>query len=130
MDLGDGAEGPAAAFAQVVLPGVEVEAVEYRQGNDRDREPGLVAGVVRNEPVILRRGIDGSLRLWRWRNARRNGDDARRNVTITLLNEIREPVLAVRLFRVVRFALPLLDTGGGAVAVEELTLVYERLELE
>src|SRR6202030_3423038 len=100
VDLGEGAEGPAAGFSQVVLPDICLDIIEYRNGNDKESGTRKLPGLARYDNVILRRGIIGSLNLYDWINQVRNGDaNARRNVTITLLSEDLTAVLTWKLFR-------------------------------
>ena len=132
VDFGTGdTEGAAAGFSEVIMPAGEIEIVNYRNGNERSRELRKAAAV-RYDPVILRRGVTGSLDLYNWWNAMRNGEDVRRIVTITLLNEMREPVLRVRLINAlpVRYALPALIAASEETAIEELVLAFERLEVD
>lgn len=134
VDLGEGAEGPAAGFSQVVLPDICIDIIEYRNGNDRESGTQKLIGLARYDNVILRRGIIGSLNLYDWINQVRNGDaNARRNVTITLLSEdLTGVVLTWKLFRAwpVKYSFGELNAKGTDVATEELVLAYERLEME
>lgn len=132
VDFGTGdSEGAAAGFSEVIMPAGEIEIVNYRNGNDRTRELRKAAAV-RYDPVILRRGVTGNLELYQWWDAMRNGEDARRTVTITMLNEVREPVLRVRLLNAipVRYVLPALIAASEETAIEELVIAYERLDIE
>jgi phage tail-like protein len=133
VDLGEGAEGPAAGFSQVVLPDICLDIIEYRNGNDKESGTRKLPGLARYDNVILRRGIIGSLNLYDWINQVRNGDaNARRNVTITLLSEDLTAVLTWKLFRAwpVKYSFGELNAKGTDVAIEELVLAYERLEME
>ena len=134
VDLGDGAEGAAAGFSQVVLPDISIDVIEYRNGNARESGTHKLPGLARYDNVILRRGIMGSLNLYEWINQVRNGDaNARRSVTITLLSEdLTAVVLAWRLHRAwpVKYSFGDLNAKGTDVAMEELVLAYERLEME
>ena len=134
VDLGDGAEGPAAGFSQVVLPDISIDVIEYRNGNDKESGTHKLPGLARYDNVILRRGIIGSLNLYEWINQVRNGDaNARRTVTITLLSEdLTAVVLSWRLLRAwpVKYSFGDLNAKGTDVAIEELVLAYERLEME
>jgi phage tail-like protein len=133
VDLGDGAEGPAAGFSHVVLPDIAIDVVEYRNGNDKESGTRKLPGLARYDNVTLRRGIIGSLNLYQWINDVRNGDaNARRTVTITLLSEDLTEVLTWRLLRAwpVKYSFGDLDAKGTDVAIEELVLAYERLEME
>jgi len=132
VDFGAGdSDSAAGGFSEVIMPAGEIEIVNYRNGNDRSRELRKAAAV-RYDPVILRRGVTGALDLYQWWDQMRSGADARRTVTITMLNEVREPVLRVRLFNAipVRYALPALIAASEETAIEELVLAYERLDIE
>jgi phage tail-like protein len=135
VDLGTGAtDGPDAGFSECSEIGEAVTVVEYRTGNMRENEPQKLTGLSRPFDVTLRRGVIGSATLYAWLDQVRNGDEAAfRNVTIQLQNEDHsEVVMTWRLLRAraVRWAVGPLEALGSAITVEELTLAYERLELE
>jgi phage tail-like protein len=134
VDLGDGAEGATAGFSQVVLPDISIDVIEYRTGNDKESGTHKLAGRARYDNAVLRRGIIGSLNLYDWINQVRNGDgNARRTVTISLLSEdLTAVVLIWRLLRAwpVKYSFGELNAEGADVAIEELVLAYERLEME
>lgn len=133
VDLGDGAEGPAAGFSHVVLPDISIDVIEYREGNDKESGTHKLPGLTHYGNVILRRGIIGSLNLYEWINQVRNGNaNTRRTVTITLLSEDLSAVLTWKLLRAwpVKYSFGDLNAKGTDVAIEELVLAYERLEME
>ena len=57
VDLGDGTDGPAAGFSQVVLPDISIDVIEYRNGNDKKTGTRKLPGLARYDNVTLRRGI-------------------------------------------------------------------------
>ena len=134
VDLGDGVmEGPDAAFWAVSGLETWIEAPKYRTGNDRDSSPANLGGLARIGEVTLRRGIIGSLRLHQWFEQLRRGDQgAVRTVTIILLAEDRTPVLTWKLIRArpVRHKWGPFDAAGNEVAMEELAITCEGLEIE
>jgi len=135
VDLGTGkTDGPAAGFRECSSIGVELCVVEYRNGNEKENNVRKLTGLARVPNVTLRRGIIGSLDLWAWINQVRNGDaGALRTVTISLMDEAHTAIVqAWKLLRArpVRHASGPFDAQSCEVAVEELTLAYERLELE
>ena len=135
VDLGTGeTEGPQAGFQECSEIGTTVDVIEYRNGNDRENNVHKLAGLARMSDVTLRRGIIGSLDLYEWLDQVRNGDQAAvRTVTIQLLNEDHTAVVQTwRLLRarIVKHVSGPLNAKGTDVAMEELTLAYERLELE
>lgn len=130
VDLGD---GQAAAFTEVSGLETWIELTEYRDGSEPEAGRRKIPSLTKVADVTLKRGITGSLNLYQWFNEVRNGArGTQRTVTITLLSEDRTPVLTWRLLRArpVGYAAGNLDASACDVAIEELTLAYERLELE
>ena len=133
VDLGTGAEGPQAGFQEVSPIGMSVDVIEYRNGNDRENAVRMFAVLSRMHDVTLRRGIIGVLDLYDWINDIRNGDEDTRNVLIQLQNEDHTVIAQswlLRRARIVKHVSGPLNARGTDVAMEELTLSYERLELE
>jgi phage tail-like protein len=135
VDLGTGStDGPRAGFQECSQIGMSVDVIEYRNGNDKANEVRKLTGLTRYPDVTLRRGIIGSLDLYQWLDQIRNGDAAaHRTVTIQLQNEDHTQVVVawqLRRARIVKHVSGPLNAQGCDVAVEELTLCYERLELE
>ena len=128
----DAGLGEEIAFAEVELPGAEIETIEYREGADRTNASRKLPGRVRYGNLVLRRGVSGNLALWEWFKAAREGEIVRRDVTVTLLNEKREPVQQWRF----RDAWPTkydpsdLNAKGNEVVIELLELAVEAVELE
>jgi phage tail-like protein len=135
VDLGTGdTSGPDAGFQECSSITTSVDVIEYRNGNDKENSPRKLTGLTRVSDVTLKRGIIGSLTLYQWLDQTRNGDPAAvRNVVIHLQSEDRSSiVMSWRLLRarIVKHASGPLNAKGADVAMEELTLAYERLELE
>ena len=135
VDLGTGTtEGPDAGFQECSPITTSVVVTEYRNGNERENAPRKLTGLEKVDDVTLRRGIIGSLTLYQWFDQVRNGDaNALRNVTISLQNEDHTAVVMTwKLLRArpVKYSSGPLDGKGTDVAMEELTLAYERLEVE
>lgn len=125
-------DGREAGFAEVVLPTATIEVIDYRSGNDPTNEPRRLLGTTAYSNAILRRGITGSLDLWQWFDGARNGDQERRTVVVTLLRESREPVLTWKLRNCipVKYVGPTLNATASDVAIEEVELLVERLDVE
>jgi phage tail-like protein len=135
VDLGTGAtEGPQAGFQEVGPIGMSVDVIEYRNGNDKANEVRKLTGLAKAADVTLKRGVIGALDLYDWLNDIRNGNQAAyRNVTIQLLNEDHTAVVLtwkLHRARIVKHVSGPLNALGCDVAMEELTLAYERLEME
>ena len=134
VDLGTGDAGPAAGFSHIELPDISIDVIEYRTGSDKESGARKLPGLAHYNNVTLKRGVIGSLDLYNWINQVRNGDaNARRTVTISLLSEdLTSVVLTWKLLRAwpVKYSFGDLDAKGTDVAMEELVLAYERLEME
>jgi phage tail-like protein len=135
VDLGDGVtEGPQAGFQEVSAIGMQVDLIEYRVGNAKENNPIKLTGLCRVPDVTLKRGIIGSLALYQWLNQIRNGDQqALRNVVIQLQNEDHTAVVQTwKLLRarIVKHTSGPFNAKGTDVAMEEMVLAYERLEME
>jgi phage tail-like protein len=135
VDLGTGeTDGPQAGFHDVGGLDSTVDVIEYRNGNDKTNSPTKLTGLNRVSDVTLRRGLMGALNLYQWFNEIRNGSpNALRTVTISLQNEDHSAtVLTWKLLRarIVRHQSGPLNAGGHQVAVEEIVLACERIEME
>ena len=134
VDLGGGdVDGPDAGFQECSPIVSEVAVVEYRNGNDKENTVHKLTGLSKVADVVLRRGLIGSVTLFQWFNEIRNGGDGRRTVRIQLLNEDHtDPVITWTLLnaRIVKWAAGPLNAKGSDVAIEEIVLAYERLEVE
>ena len=130
----DGDPGSVAAgFAEVSGIGIEVDYVEYRNGNERTNTPRRLPGLHRFPDLVLKRGLIGSADLLSWVQRVAAGTPEPRTVVVTLLNESREPVATWKLVRAQpkKWSGPTLAAKGGTdVAMEELVLVYEGLAME
>lgn len=135
VDIGDGnTEGPAAGFQEVSGIGMEVTVAEYRNGNSRENSVMKITGMNKSSDVTLKRGVIGSLNLYKWLDEIRNGNqNALRTVTVTLQNEDHtDAVVTWKLLRarIIKSTMGPLNAKGTDVAMEEMVLAYERLEME
>jgi phage tail-like protein len=135
VDLGtSNTAGPEAGFQECSEIGMTVDVIEYRNGNEKENNVRKLPGLTRVSDVTLKRGIIGSLELYDWLDQIRNGDAAaNRTVLIHLQNEDRSEVVQTwKLLRarIVKHVSGPLNAKGNDVALEEITLAYERLELE
>jgi phage tail-like protein len=135
VDLGDGVtDGPQAGFQEVSGIGMEVTVSEYRTGNHKENSVMKITGMNKSTDVTLKRGVIGSLNLYQWLNQIRNGDqNARRTVIVQLMNE--DHTAAVQTWRllnarIIKHTSGPMNAKGTDVAMEELVLAYERLEME
>jgi phage tail-like protein len=129
----DGAES-LGGFSDVAGLGTEITIAEYRNGNERENHVRKVPGIHKVGDVTLKRGIVNSRTLWEWITQTRNeGVKAQKSVVVTLLDEARNNVQSWKLRGVVpsKYSGPTLAAkGGGDVAMEELVLSAEAIEIE
>jgi phage tail-like protein len=135
VDLGDGnTTGADAGFQEISGIGMEVTVSEYRNGNSQENSVMKTTGLNKASDVTLKRGVIGSLNLYNWLNQIRNGDqNAMRTVTIQLQNEDHSEVVQtwkLMRARITKHTSGPLNAKGTDVAMEELVMAYERLEME
>jgi phage tail-like protein len=135
VDLGTGeVEGPRAGFQEVSGLSTEVNVIEYRNGNDRENSVRKIPGLAKTSDVTLKRGLIGATDLFEWLDQVRSGDlSAVRTVRIQLQNEDRTAVVlawTLRRARIVKHTSGPLNAKGTDVAMEEIVLAYERLDME
>lgn len=135
VDLGDGqTTGPDAGFQECSNLGMEVTVAEYRNGNDAENSVRKITGLNKATDVTMKRGVIGSARLYNWLNAIRNGDENQmQTVRVTLQSEDHQTKVAtwvLKKARIIKYVSGPFNAKGTDVAMEELTLAYERMELE
>lgn len=118
-------------FSDVTGLGLEVNYSEYRNGNELVNTTRKVPNTHKLDDVTLKRGLVGSPDLFNWLRGVRDGTADARDISITLLDEARNPVATWRLHRTQpkKWTGPTLAAkGGGEVAMEELVLTHEGIE--
>jgi phage tail-like protein len=129
---------PVAAVSKVTALKRSSEAIDYREGGNAIILKGL--GRMKYEPITLERGITFDTDFEDWADAAQKLDkgspstslaNLRKEIRIDLLNEARQPVHRYTVHRcwVSEFvALPDLDAGQNAVAIEHIILQNEGWE--
>jgi phage tail-like protein len=134
VDLGTGVTaGPQAGFQECSNIGMEVTVAEYRTGNMVENSVQKITGINKATDVTFKRGVIGSLDLYQWLDQIRNGDQAAlRTVTIQLQSEDHTAVVQqwkLLRARIIKHVSGPLNAKGTDVAMEELTVAYERLTM-
>jgi phage tail-like protein len=134
VDLGTGnTDGAQAGFQEITGIGMEVTVAEYRAGNEKENSVRKITGLNKATDVTLKRGVIGSLDLYTWLDQIRNGSpDALRNVVIQLQSEDHTAVVQewqLKRARIIKHTSGPLNAKGTDVAMEELVIAYERLEM-
>jgi phage tail-like protein len=121
-------------FSDVSGIGSEIKIAEYRNGNEVENHVRKVPGTHTVSDTTLKRGIIKSSDVWEWiKQTRTVGPAAQKTVTIELLDEAQTPVQRWVLRGVVptKYTGPTLaGKGGGDVAMEELVLSAQAIEIE
>jgi phage tail-like protein len=129
---------PVAAVQKVTAVKRSSDVIEYKEGGNAVILKGL--GRTKYEPITLERGVTQNHDFETWANAAQVLDSGspstslaqlRREISIVLLNEETQPVYRYLVHRcwVSEFqALPDLDAGANAVAIEHIKLENEGWE--
>ena len=134
VDLGAGTDGVDAGFSEVSNLGMEVTVAEYRNGNEKENSVRKITGLNKATDVTFKRGVIGSDSLYAWLNDIRNGNEnSLRTVRVHLMAEDHTgPVQTWNLLRarIIKYVSGPFNAKGTDVAMEELTVAYERMEME
>ena len=112
----------------------EVTIAEYRNGNDPQNHVRKVPGLNKVTDVTLKRGVVGTREFFDWITQVREGqvEAAVQDVTIALNTEDHATAVftwTLRNARITKHQMGPLNAKGTDVAMEELTLAYEWLDL-
>ncbi|MBZ5523346.1 MAG: phage tail protein [Acidobacteriia bacterium] len=125
-----------AGFQEVSGLGTEVHIAEYRAGNWSDNSPIKVNGSTKFPDLTLKRGVIGEVAfLHGWLKAvREGGNDSSvlKPVVVELLAEDRVTVVQTWTLtncRPMKYTGPSLTGKGTDVAIEELVLACEHIEV-
>lgn len=127
---------PIGGFQEISGIGTEVTTTEYRHGNDPDNNVRKLSGLNKVTDVTLKRGAMGTRHLFDWIEQVRSGDKAAlKSMQIALMSEDRsnsDPVMVWKLknARATKITYGPLNAKGSDVAMEEVVIAYERLDLE
>ena len=135
VDLGTGdTDSVDAGFQECSNLGMEVTVAEYRPGNAKENSVMKVTGLNKATDVTFKRGVMGSDTLYAWLNDIRNGNEnALRTVRVHLKSEDHSTTVgtwSLLRARIIKYVTGPFNAKGTDVAMEELTIAYERLEAE
>jgi len=123
---------PLGAFSEASGLTAEGDAVDYREGTDLQQNVRKLTGLRKYSNIMLKRGYTQDKALWRWYGNIVNGQPDRRNVTIVLMNESRQPVLRWHAENawVNKIEGPSFKAAGNEIAMESVELVHEGLTID
>ena len=122
----------AGSFSECSGLSSEGDSVEYREGTDAFMTPRKLVGLRKYTNITLKRGYTQNQELWSWYKNVVNGVPDRRDGSITLMNEAREPVLRWNFTAgwINKIEGPSLNASGNEVAIETIEIVHEGLTME
>jgi phage tail-like protein len=120
------------AFSEVSGLTADGDAVDYREGTDLRSNVRKLPGLRKYSNIMLKRGYTTNRELWDWYMNIVNGVPDRRNVTIVLKNEQRQPVMRWHADEawINKIEGPGFKAAGNEVAIESVELVHEGLTVE
>ena len=126
VDIG----GATAGFSEVSGLTTETDVIEYRTGA-MDITVTKLPGLKKFTNIVLKRGFTDSKDLWEWRKTVIDGKTERRDGTITLLNEARQPALRWNFYFgwPSKWEGPTMNAKTNEVAIETLNITCEKIEL-
>ncbi len=124
-----------AGFQEVSGIGMEIAVSEYRNGNDQENHTRKIPGLSKSADVTCKRGLIKSSKLYDWLNDLRKGiqdSTTVRTVTIQLKDEAHKTVVTWKLNNayMTKYTIGQLSAKGNDVAMEEMVLAYERLDMD
>jgi len=125
-------DGIRGAFSECSGLTAEGDPVDYREGTDLQPNVRKLVGLRKYTNLMLKRGYTQDNALWVWYANIANGVPDRRNVTITLMNEERKPVIRWHAENawINKIEGPSFKASGNEVAIESVELVHEGLTME
>jgi len=121
-----------AAFCEVSGLTSETDVIEYRNGSDKLNTVRKLPGLTKYANIVLKHGITQDNQLWNWRKAIEQGTADRRNGSIVLLDDERNPVRRWHFSNgwVAKFDGPDLNAKANDVAIETIEIAHEGLTLD
>lgn len=122
----------AASFTECTGLSVQVKKNVFFEGGVNDQQR-IYLGHAEFSDVTLKRGVTDHPGFWNWINEvfDEQKKTSRRNVNILVFNQAGETMMSWTLIGAIPIAwkTPTLQADGNAVAIEELTLAYEGLQV-
>lgn len=120
-------------FQQVTGLDSETDVVEHKACDEQGRPfTRKVAGHVKWSNIVLKRGVDENLELWKWRDAVINegADSARIDGTIEVLDISGSPIATFQFKQgwPIKYTGATLDATTNNVALEEVHIAHEGVE--
>ena len=122
----------AGGFSEVSGLTSDSNIIEYREGSEQQGTVRKLPGLMKYTNIVMKRGYTKDNKLWTWRKKVVDGKTERTTVSITLMDEARQPAMRWKARECWPSKLegPGLNGKTSEVAVETLEIAHEGLELE
>jgi phage tail-like protein len=125
--------GTQITFSEVTGLNIEVQPIEYRDGNNPDYSPTKMPGMKKYGNLTLKRGVfasDNEYYLWVQEIALNKVK--RRDIIISLLNEEHAPVMTWKVINAwpTKLTSPDLKATGNEAAIETIEVAHEGIQIE
>jgi phage tail-like protein len=120
------------AFSEVSGLTADGDAVDYREGLDKNNNVRKLTGLRKYTNLVFKRGYVQNDELWKWYQNIANGKDDRRDGSVILMNEAHEEVISWNFVKawINKIEGPSLNATGNQVAIESMELQHEGLTIE
>lgn len=113
--------------------GSENDIVEHKVAIGKGHTQVMkIPGPLKWQNIVLKRGVTGDMEIWDWRKLVEEGyvDKARLDGSITMYDQAHKEVARWNFFSAwpLKVSGPSLNAGSNEIAVEELTIVHEKME--
>jgi phage tail-like protein len=91
-----------------------------------------IPGLVTHSDITLSRGVTADSKLWEWREKAIKGNVERHDISLTLLDDTGTPKITWNLYESWprQWTGPSFNATADEVAIEQLVLAYERIEVD
>ena len=125
-------DGTRIGFTEVSGLSIETEVIEFREGSD-PLTVRKIPGTTTYANIVLKRGVQaGDTEFWDWMQNTVDGSVERRDLTITLLDNKKEPIMVWKVNDAwpTKVTGPSLNSMGNDIAIESIELAHEGLTIE
>jgi len=125
--------GTRIGFTEVSGLSAELQSIDYREGSSNEFHVTKMPGMPQFSNITLKRGVYSSdNEFFQWLNSVKMNNIDRRDLTISLLNEMHEPMMvwSIKDAWPCKVEGPSLNSTGNEVAVESIELCHEGLTVE
>ena len=86
-----------AGFSECSGLTTQTDVIEYREGADKRNSVRKLPGLTHYGPLVLKRGLTQDKSLWNWRKSIIDGVIDRRNLSVVLLDDARQPIMSFKI---------------------------------